>query len=201
MEQGTPEWHEARRGILTASRFGDVLAAPHTARYLNYIDDVFGELIGVPDFLEGDNPPWFRHGKDWEAEAIASYEFNEGVEVAAHGLIKHPELEFVGCSPDGLVGNDGGVEVKCRKSLDAFEKSVAAGVESVHVPQIQGCMWVTGRQWWDYISYYKNPETADDRMHVFRVHRDEAYITRLEIACRTVWVEIQRKVETYHGRY
>lgn len=201
MEQGSSEWKDARRGILTASRFADVLAGRQTARHLNYVEDVFHEIIGVPDFLEDDNPPWFRHGHEWEAEARGSYEFQTGLTVSEVGLIIHPDLEYVGCSPDGLVSIDGGVEVKSRKSIDTFLKSQAAGVESVHVAQIQGCMWVTGRQWFDYVSYYKDPEEDDYLMHIHRVYRDDDYIAKLESACKTTWIEVQRKVEEYYGAY
>jgi hypothetical protein len=199
MEQGTAEWLEARRGNFTASRFGDLLADPSTARYQGYITEVVNEIIGVPDFDDGEYKPWFWHGKQWEAEARASYEFETGRTVVEDSLIMSKELYYVGCSPDGLVGDDGGIEIKCRKSWEAFLKSVEAEVDSIHVPQIQGCMWVTERQWWDYISYFKAPESADYDMHIHRVYRDEAYINRLRSACRTAWIEVQQRLEKYYG--
>lgn len=198
MKQGTAEWLDARKGMFTASRFADLLADPSTVRYQGYITEVVNEIIGVPDFDDG-NKPWFRHGHEWEPEARGSYEFECDVEVVETGFIVSEELHYVGCSPDGLVGDDGGVEIKSRKSRDAYLKSVAAGVDSIHIPQIQGCMWVTGRQWWDYISYYKAPEVADYDMHVHRVHRAEAYINRLRSACRVAWVEVKRRVEEHYN--
>jgi len=185
--------------MFTASRFGDLLAAPTTKRYQNYLDEVFNEIIGVPDFDEGVNKPWFWHGKNWEAEARGSYEFQTGNEVTEAGLIISNELPYVACSPDGLVGNDGGVEIKSRKSRKAWLKSVEAGVDSEHLPQIHGCIWVTDRKWWDYVSYFKAPESSSHDMHIQRVYRDEEYINRLRGACRIAWHTLKKRVENYYG--
>lgn len=198
MEQGTQEWHEARRGLFTASRFGDLLADPSTARYQAYLDEVFNEIVGVPDFDDG-HKPWFSHGTEWEEEARGSYEFETGTEVREVGFIVSDQLDYVGCSPDGLIDPDGGIEIKSRKSRAAYLKSVKAGVDSIHLPQIHGCMWVTGRAWWDYVSYFKSPESMDHDLHIHRVYRDEKYINRLTSACMVARAKINERLERYYG--
>lgn len=186
--------------MITASRFGDALAGKDTARHKLLVREIVHAFVGVPDFDSDQEDklnrnPWFRHGTIWEDEAIGEYEFIRNVNVERTGLIIHPEYKFIGCSPDGLVGTDGGTEVKSRKSKDAFDKSVAAGVESVYLPQIQGCMWVTGRKWWDYISYYKSIVTRETDIHIHRVMRDDIYIQLLEEACLETWDEVQTALE------
>jgi len=196
---------EARRYMLTASNFGSVLAGKNTKRHRDLVREAVDAFIGVPDFDSDQEDklrrnPWFRHGTEWEDDAIAEYEFIREVEVQRAGLLVHQEYEFVGCSPDGLVGSDGGVEVKSRKSFKAFTKSVNAGIESVYMPQVQGCMWVSGRKWWDYISYYRpssgaffvEVEERNTEIHIYRVYRDEIYIKELERACLSTWDEIQQ---------
>jgi len=200
MEQRSEEWLETRRFMLTASRFGDVLAGRDTARHKNLIRELVHAFVGVPDFDSDQEDklnrnPWFRHGTEWEDEAIGEYEFIREVTVERAGFIVHPKYDFIGCSPDGLVGQDGGTEVKSRKSKDAFIKSKRLGLESVYRPQIQGCMWITGRKWWDYVSYYKNTLTWETDMHIHRVNRDDIYIQLLEEACLETWDEVQTALE------
>jgi hypothetical protein len=193
--QRIDEWYEARRGRLTASNFRRVLAKPTSKTYQRYIVHVARQIIGAPDLLDDEDTPWYAHGRNWEAEALGSYVFETGIVVQQVGFIVHPQYDFIGASPDGLVDDDGGTEIKCRKSLAAFNASVLAGVDSEHLPQIQGCMWVTGRQWWDYVSYYKKPEMMEFDLHIHRVFRDENYIARIEQACLRAWDDIQAKVK------
>lgn len=199
MKQQTNEWYEARRGKLTASRFGDVVAKPSSKRHLQLVTDVVNEIIGVPCLLEDDDQPWFLHGRTYEAEARGTYEFERDVDVEEAGFILHPKYDFIGASPDGLVGKDGCIEIKSRKSMRAYLASVAAGVEPIHIPQIQGNIWINEREWCDYISYFRNPHTMDFRMHVHRVYRDDRYIERLEMACLSTWEEVQKKLKLKQG--
>lgn len=190
--QKQSDWKQDRRGKITASRFGDVLAKPTTKRYQSYLQEIVWELKGVPDF-ESEDKPWFQHGKDWEDEARGRYEWETNSSVVVPGFILHPKHEFIGCSGDGLIGEDGGLEIKSRKSIKSHLKSVKAGLPSEHRPQVQGCMWVTGRMWWDFESYYK-PMKGDPQIHIHRVEADKKYHDRLEQACLNFWKDIQEKV-------
>lgn len=188
-----PEWRAARLGKLTASRFGDVLADSRTARYRNYLAEIVAEIEGVPDFE--DDKPWFQHGRAWEPEARSLYEWERDVEVRQVGFISHPKLTYVGASPDGLIGDLGGLEIKSRKSLREHLKVVDKGLPSEHKPQVQGNLWVTGRQWWDFVSYYRTEDGRERRIHIVRVYRDEKYIERLETACAMFWQQVQAALQ------
>lgn len=193
MEQRSEEWFDARAGRLTASMFRAVLAKPGTALREGYMEQVVADLQGAPRF-ETEDKPWFLHGKLYEPEALSYYAFVKGVDVKQVGLIVHPEHPFIGASPDGLIASEGGVEIKCSKSWREHQKVVAGGMPSVHRPQVQGNMWVTGRQWWDFINYYRSPDTGARAISIWRVERDEEYMRRLEDACLAFWEEVQRRL-------
>ena len=107
----------------------------------------------------------------------------DGYVVTESGFIQHPEYPFAGCSPDGLIASDGGLEMKCPKSSAIHLERFISGVPDEYMPQVQGCMWVTGRQWWDFVSYdSRMPESH--RMLRIRVKRDEEFINR--IACAVI---------------
>ncbi len=189
MEQKSDEWKDARRGKITASRFGDVLASPTTKRYQGYMEDLKNELMGVPDF-DDDEKPWFQHGIEWEDEARGMYEWEQDIDVEEVGIIMHPEYDFISGSPDGLIGKDGGIEIKSRKSLTQHTKSEKAGIDSQYKPQVQGYLWITGRKWWDFVSYYKS-ESGKTLLHVHRVDPDKKYHQKLKLACLDFWQQVK----------
>lgn len=191
--QLTDGWKESRRGMITASRFGDVLAKPGTKRREQYIQELVWELMGVPDF-DDDDKPWFRHGKEWEPEARSMYEWETGREVQLVGSIRHPSLPFVSCSPDGLIGDTGGLEIKCRTSLDAHLKVAEKGPDSAYRPQVQGSLWITGREFWDFTSYYKAPASGRRLITIYTVEPDPKMFERLEQACLDLWGEVQERL-------
>ena len=87
---------------------------------------------------------------------------------------------MAGCSPDGLIGTDGGCEIKSVLPHIQIETIQAGGYPSVHRAQVQGCLWVTGREWFDFCSY--SPDLPDNlSLYVYRVERDEDYIKALEL--------------------
>ena len=187
--QNSKEWRENRRVRITASRFGDVLAKPTTKRYSQYSEDIKNAMIGVPDFDDEDKP-WFAHGKEWEDEARGRYEWEKNIDVVQVDSIVHPSFEFISCSPDGLISSTGGLEIKCRKSLQQHLKTERSGIDTIYKPQVQGCLWITGYKWWDFVSFYKNILTQKTMFHVFRVEPDFEYFKRLEVACLEFWEKI-----------
>ena len=178
MEQRSPEWYQARIGKITASCFADVLAKPETATHKNYMLQVATERVtGIAqgsDYIN-DAMQW---GIDHEAAALLAYEAYSGSILEPCGLILHPELPHVGGSPDSLVGASGLLECKCPKSTTHYEYLLAEKLPAKYRPQVQGQIWVTGREWADFISY--DPRFPPHvRLLVVRVERDDKYIAEL----------------------
>ncbi len=191
MKQRTPEWYDFRRGKITASRFGDVLADPKTKRYREYLEEVVDGLTGVPRFE--DDKPWFRHGVENEDAARGMYEWKTDTEVELVGSVVHPEYDFISCSPDGQTSLCG-IEIKCRSSFKSHVSSIKKGILSSDIPQVQGCLWITGLDYWEYISYYKNPHILESpSINIHAVLPDEEYHERLEAACISFWEEVQNE--------
>jgi len=193
MKQQSQEWSDFRNARITASQFVNVLARPTSKRYRYYMENIIESLLGFPK-LESD-APWFEHGKEWEAEARGLYEWEKDVDVEQAGIIVHPKYDFISMSPDGLVGKNGGIEIKCHKSLRQYIESQRKGLPTQHIPQVQGSLWITGRKWWDFVSYYKDSSETKRLIHVHRVEPDKKYHKRLESACLDFWGKIQERVK------
>lgn len=150
--------------------------------------ELLHELSGEPTFEDVvEQPPWFVDGSEHEAEAIGAYAFERGVEVMDSPFIEHPSIPYVGASPDGLVGDDGGIEVKCCNVPARMLKFERIGLPAEHRPQVQGNLWVTGRAWWDFVVWFTGREY---RLHVHRVYPDLDYHKRLAEACAAFWGEL-----------
>ncbi len=194
IEQGSPEWFLSRTGKFTGSKFADVLARKKQSKddiasgkkpeklkaYYDCVWQVVVErLTGItPDEIGAAALRW---GKDVEPYAREAYELETGVLVEQTGFIIHPEYAFAGCSPDGLIGSDGALEIKCPKDPAIHLQRFISGIEKDHLPQVQGGLWVTGRKWWDFVSY--DPRMPrKHRFFLVRVERDETFISNLESA-------------------
>jgi hypothetical protein len=174
-EQGKPEWLAARCGIPTASEFGKILTS--TGKVSTQAGGYMNKLLA--EWMMGEASPsyaseWMERGNEVEAEARDFYSFDTGQEVETIGFALKDERGLVGCSPDCLVGDAGGLEIKCPSPAIHVEYLLAGKVPTKYVPQVQGCLWVTGREWWDFLSYH--PELPPLKI---RVARDEQYITSL----------------------
>lgn len=185
IEQGSMEWHAQRAGKFTGSKLIDVIARnKKTGEKLKAWDDLVWSIAveritGIQD--EGFDSYATRWGKEVEPFAREAYELATGNFVDQVSFIGHPEYAFVGVSPDGLIGDDGGLEMKAPKSSIIHLQRFDMGMPDEFIPQVQGCMWVTGRQWWDFVSFDpRMPEKL--RMLRLTIKRDEAYISKLEAA-------------------
>lgn len=196
MLQKSSQWHEYRGPRITASRFGDVLANTATKRYNEYKNEILDYLKGVP-YFEEETPPWFKHGIELEQEAIARYEWETDTEVCPVGIKEHPKYFFIAGSPDGFVGDDGGIEVKSRRSYAEHKRCEKHGITSGHIPQVQGYLWITDRKWFDFVSYYSN--NGKTLIHIFRVFADKKYHSKLESACIRFWDEIQKEFNEWQN--
>ncbi len=197
MEQRTDEWYQLRRGKVTASRFADVMAKPGTKRFRQYLLDLMFDFEGVPDFR--DDAPWFKKGATMEPTAIGAYQWHTNNDVQRVGLCVRDDFNYIGCSPDGLVGDDGGIECKFRWYLHTYYNAVKAGYKSTMRPQVQGCMYVTGRQWWDVVNYWCDDKNELEKIDVVRVTRDEQYIRTLHERVLEFYDEAQKLYTRRHG--
>ncbi len=152
--QGSDAWHEAHIGVPSASLFNRIVT-PKTAKMSTQADDVIAGLIAGQIFgYEKDD--WLsasmRDGLNTEAEAIAWYEIDSGHAVTTVGFCMDDAGQF-GCSPDGLVGEDGGLELKCPEGKQYVKYLLEEGVPWQYRPQVHGSLIVTGRAWWDFMVY------------------------------------------------
>lgn len=154
-EQGTPEWYAARLGVPTASEFDCIitpkkgeLAAAHEA----YIDRLLDEMIR-PDAERGfAGNAHTERGKELEPEARRLYAFMANAQPVPIGFVLR-DAEDAGCSPDSLVGEDGGLEIKCPDGPTHVGYIRRAELPDAYKAQVHGSMVITGRKWWDFCSY------------------------------------------------
>lgn len=155
IEQGSPEWYAARLGVPTASEFGSIIT-PKKGEYAaaadTYINQLIDELIR-PQAAEsfGGNRHTLR-GKELEPDAREYYAFEQDVVPQQVGFILN-EAGTLGCSPDSLIGADGGLEIKCPDGPTHVKWVRAGGIPDEHKPQVHGSLIITGRAWWDFLSY------------------------------------------------
>mgnify|MGYP006271608255 CR=1 FL=1 len=194
MEQRSEEWFQARLGKVTASRVADVLAkikSGESASRRNY------KIQLVSERLTGEKQETYinqamQDGIDREFYARERYvqQFGEVEEV---GFIQHPTLE-AGASPDGLVGEDGIIEIKCPLGTTHTETLMTQEVPSKYIPQIQWQLRCTGRKWCDFVSY--NPMFPENlQLFVKRVEADEQYQLMLEKEIGDFLLEIQTIID------
>lgn len=118
-----------------------------------------------------------ERGIELEGEALnaCAMLYNEPIKTV--GLVYLSDTRRVACSPDGLIGEDGGIEIKCMNTKTHVKWLLSGKLPKEHKAQVQGCMWVCNRQWWDFASY--DPR-IDRELFIVRVKRDEEYIERLK---------------------
>jgi hypothetical protein len=154
-EQRSPEWYAARRGLPTASEFGNIIT-PKKGEYASaadtYINNLIDELVrpGAEEGFTGNRHT--RRGEFLEPEARDLYAFEFDVEPKQVGLITN-DAGTLGCSPDSLIGNDGGLEVKCPDGPTHVKWVRAKGLPDEHKAQVHGSLIITGYAWWDFLSY------------------------------------------------
>lgn len=175
-EQGTDEWFAARRGIPTASNFSKIITTTGKASTSagGYMNELLAEWLADKSFAAELNSEWVARGNELEAEARAFYELKSSADVEEVGLCYLNDQKLVGASPDGLVGEDGLLEIKCPKHSTHVGYLLARKLPSSYIQQVQGQLWVTGRQWCDFVSYHPDFETM-----IIRIERDESFITAL----------------------
>ena len=181
IKQGTEEWHQIRLGKVTASRVSDVMSkikSGESAGRKNYkMDLVVERLTNTPtSSFTNAAMAW---GTETEPLARMAYEVYSGNFVETVAFIQHPSIEWFGCSPDGLIGSEGNLEIKCPNTSTHIDYLLAGVPPAKYVPQMQTQMACTGRLWTDFVSY--DPRLPPElQLFVVRLDRDEAYIQQIE---------------------
>ena len=179
--QGSVEWLAQRAGHCTASRFKDVLAkikSGEASTRRNYrVQLVTERLTGIPcETFKNAAMEW---GTTMEPAARDEYEAITGELVEAAPFLLHPEIKWCGGSPDGLVGDDGLIEIKCPHQSTVHVETLQSGMPREHMAQCQGVMLVTGRKWVDFVSF--DPRMPEHlRVYQERIKRDDSYIETLQ---------------------
>jgi hypothetical protein len=149
------------------------------ATFYSLAEQIAMEALGVelPD-LKTFEIQW---GIEHEFEAVMAYEERTGrsVDTVTERLI-HPRFAFVTGEPDGLIGADGGIEVKCPNSLNHFKNIISGAQIKDYYPQMQGYMWITGRNWFDFVSFDPRFPNPQHQLAIHRVERDADFIAALE---------------------
>lgn len=196
MDQKSEEWFAARLGKVTASRVADVIAKTKTgysASRENYMAQLVVERMTNTQ-AESYNNAAMQWGTDQEPFARAAYEIKQGVMVEETGLVDHPTIEMAGASPDGLVGDDGLVEIKCPNTATHIDTLLTQTVPAKYNTQMQFQMACTGRQWCDFVSF--DPRMpAKAQLFVKRVPRDDQFIKEIEAEIKKFLVEVSAKVD------
>lgn len=196
MTQGTSDWLRDRVGFVTASRFCHVIGKGTKGQYLKAREDYLIEV--VTERLTGE-PVMRSHGhigeagKTLEYYARIAFEAETGLMVRETDFVRSPFLEWVGGSPDGLINDDGLLEIKCPASSVVHLKTVIADcMPEEHRAQVQGNLWITNRQWAEFVSFdARMPEHL--RLFHQRIERDEKFIEELSKEV----VSFLKEVETF----
>ena len=156
VEQGSAAWHEARLGIPTASQFGRIVTPKRydlSEQRSDYLDELIAQwALGEADEFGGTE--WMERGKLLEPDARAVYSFQTDAEPETVGFVYRDESNMVGCSPDALVSTEGILELKSPMAKTHLGYLRRGELPRAYVLQVMGQIWVTGRQWCDFMSYF-----------------------------------------------
>jgi len=195
MEQRSAEWFQARLGKVTASRIADLMArtkSGYSTSRANYMAELIAErLTGKKgDSYQNAAMQW---GTEQEPAARAAYETLTGVLVEEVGFVPHPIIPNAGASPDGLVNDDGLVEIKCPFTATHLDFLTTGDVPEKYILQMQWQMACTSRRWCDYVSF--DPRLPERMaIHMFRVFRDDTIIHKIETEIQIFLSELDSKL-------
>lgn len=200
--QGSSEWFAVRCGKVTASRVADLTARTKTgwgASRANYMAELISErLTGVPA------PSYSNAAMQWgterEPNARSVYEFLHSCEVVQIGFVEHPHIQDSGASPDGLIGDDGLVEIKCPNTATHIETLLGGKVPEKYITQMHWQMACADRRWCDFVSF--DPRMpASMRLFVKRVEREDELVKSLEKSVAEFLDELDEKIAALRSAY
>lgn len=175
VEQGSPEWLAARLGIPTASQFRRIMTSKTmkpSSSSEGYLHELLAEWL-IREPLDDQKSQFMERGSELELNAVKYYEFQQEVDTETVGFCLRDD-RLVGCSPDRLIGDDGGLEIKCPSAKIHVAYLLNGSLSDEYRLQVQGNLWITGRQWWDIMSY--NPVLPPA---LIRCERDDEFISIL----------------------
>lgn len=195
--QGTAAWLQERAGFATASRLADITAKIKTgeaASRANYRAELVAQRL-TGQVQESFTNAAMTHGTECEPLARAAYEIKHGTIVNECGFIHHPTIGWSGASPDGLIDDDGLIEIKCPNTATHIDYLLKGVVPAKYQPQMLWQMACTGRKWCDFASYDpRMPEAL--QLFVVRFHRDDERIKEAETEVIAFLAEVQQTVES-----
>ena len=195
--QQTPEWYADRVGKLTASRYGDAMMKQKNGDWYASRERYKAELViermnnaPYPSFQTLD----MRWGTDTAPQALAVYELLRDVDIVEVGFVPHPAIPMSGASPDGLVGDDGLVEIKCPAShTHLMTRVLKAPIPIEYVQQMQWQLICTGRKWCDWISFDPRINAIELQIEIRRVTLvEDAVVEIMERQARDFLDEVSR---------
>lgn len=180
--QGTDQWRLDRLGKVTGSRMMDVMARRKDGkrsevRHKYMVALVQERVYGVPVIIYKSKAMQF--GTETEEMARLHYEITYGVEVEQTGFMGHPTIPMFGSSPDGLIGQEGGLEIKCPEPQTHVLTILDKQIDGDYILQCQTNMAVTGRKWWDFVSYDPRMPLLHRQMWRRRIQRDDEQIAEI----------------------
>lgn len=194
-EQQSPEWFAARLGKATGSRIADIIAKTKTgpsASRANYMAELIAERLTGTQGERFTNAA-MQWGTDNEEAARQQYAFQTENDVITCGFVQHPAIEMSGASPDGLIGDDGLVEIKCPNTATHIDTLLGSKVPDKYVVQMLWQMACTGRKWCDFVSF--DPRLpADMRLFIRRVYFDAERVAEMEREVIDFLNEVETKI-------
>lgn len=183
VEQGTEEWHKCRMGIPTASNFNKLITSTgrQSESLKNYAIYLASEML-VYKNDEDFKSSVMEHGIETENDAIQAYQEYSLNPVKRIGFMREKNY---GYSPDGLIGKDGLIEVKCPLQKNHAKYLAENKLPTQYVQQVQGGLFVSGRMWCDFVSFHPYFK-ADKKLFVKRVFRNEEFIKELDFCIKKV---------------
>lgn len=193
-EQGSPEWYQCRSGIITASSMHKVLAKGHGKTRLSYMYEMIGERVtGEPK--EGFSSAHTERGHEQEPKARELYCIQSDCEVLSCGFMRNfHEIGYVGYSPDGLIGDNGLLEIKTKLPHLQAEILDRGEVPTEYKAQIQTGLWVSGREWIDFVSY-----SPFFPLFINRVYRDDKFMKVMEKEVVSFYSDLEEKFKSIIG--
>lgn len=200
MKQGTPEWFDARVGCCTASRCHDAISKTKSgwsASRERYMDELITErLVGrAQDHFISADMMW---GIEQEPLARAAYEFVKNVTVEEVGSIPHPTIEWSSASPDGVVGEDGLVEIKCPKTTTMVSTVLSGQIPKNYVTQMTWQLACTQRKWCDFVMFDPRLPPAN-QIWIERYEPEAEIIAQLEEDVRLFLLDVEVRMKTFQS--
>lgn len=202
MDQRTDEWFAARIGKATASKIADVMAktkSGYSTSRANYAAQLITERL-TGKATEGYSNAAMAWGTETEPQARAAYAWATDNAVTECGFFDHPKIAMSGASPDGLVGDEGLLEIKCPNSATHIATLRGEPIDGKYIKQMQWQLACTGRLWCDFASF--DPRLPEPmQLHVTRVARDGALISEMESEVAAFLMEIDAAVIELESKY